>query len=96
MASEEWGDWVDYSGGRAGRAGEYVQHEWNAEFNILKAERDGYRVINRRTSERYLIKDFYPEVSPKYAKLLRYRIRKPKGLTILENILNELPQLEDA
>ena len=84
----EWGDWIEYSGGYAGKKGEYVQHVWSTGYNIELAMSEGWHVVSVNTTERILPWDYRPKVGDRYVKLIRYRIRRhrSKAMDILRAI----------
>lgn len=85
--SEEWGPWIEHDGKGCPCRGEYVQGKFDDDrpdaFGIA------YGVLNAESAWLW-------ENAHRVAVLIRYRIRKPKGLTTLESLLTNLPQLEDA
>jgi len=93
MTEEEWGPWIDHDGkgypecviGRVCQATEVCRSRGvftDVEFICLGQWPDGgsWNWNN------------YPETT----KVIRYRIRKPKGMKILEQLLDNLPQEVDA
>ena len=76
MSEEQWSDWFQHDGGRCPLPeGAIVQVLWN---------RCG----------QYVFKGPYATRGPlaeNWHLVIRYRIRKPRGLTILENLIADLP-----
>jgi hypothetical protein len=87
--SEEWGPWIRHDGKGCPCAGSYVESE----------QRDG--LIEQHIAEGVnpeLIASAWDWSSHLYRDLdiIAYRIRKPRGLTILEELLVNLPERVDA
>lgn len=98
--SEEWGPWEEH-GGRSvpvsigalvnaifDDGDEAVFREGS---NDLSESREGMEVSGEGTAGWVWDETPYP-----YTKIIRYRIRKPKGLQILEAILQDLPETVEA
>jgi hypothetical protein len=104
--SEEWGPWIEHDGavplipcprqiqvtvlppGTVPQAFSTVYPDWPGFYWRWRRVKTGLF-----SSEKRRVCD-----DPSYAPILRYRIRKPRGLTILENLIADLPQpvREDA
>jgi len=91
--SEEWGPWIDHDGRGCPCVGEVVM----AEKTITGIE--GPFIAGADSMKRFGRTDvpqsaWFRAKHPEYLgnKIIRYRIRKPKGLTILEGILDNLPK----
>jgi hypothetical protein len=91
MSDEEWGPWVDHDGkGCPVQAGTYLQMEVNiapthvtgAWVQLAPKLFEG-RVITTTSRNWTWTKGF--------ANIVRYRVRKPKGLTMLEELIQNLP-----
>lgn len=98
--SEEWGPWIEHDGKWCPCKGQYAQWVWD---NGMEREGiAGTRLVKARTGR--VVGAVYGEgyrnawiwaTSPA-RKVICYRIRKPRGLTILEGLLEELPEGVDA
>ncbi len=95
----KWGPWIEHDGKGCPCRGHYVrgvhadgtQKEWIAGTNVWS----GHTTLDAKPTGR-------PEVcrwswaipgnrtDPRY-HIIRYRIRKPRGLTILEELIADLP-----
>jgi len=91
--SEEWGPWIEHDGKGCPCPGNFVEmvvvharfrvvtqtvlREWEAKYCGVAGQNGGgsWNWAN------------YPEL----AKVVRYRIRKPRGMEILEEVLAKLP-----
>jgi len=83
--SEEWGPWIDHDGRGCPCVGEMVQayfrssitgRVWLYETVAVAGSMGGYS---------------WDWINKHYSLIIRYRIRKPKGLKILEGLLENLP-----
>jgi len=90
--SEDWGPWIEHDGkGCPCRIGETVQIEghtgaWGrivVSTGVITSAGHSHRSWIRRHSKHG-------------QQIIRYRIRKPRGLTILEGVLENLPEQVDA
>jgi len=104
MSDEEWGPWIEHDGATpdaiAGLPnGTRVQTHSVGGLGLLplNAAHPGFywrwRTVRCgwfRTELRRVCDD------PTYGAIIRYRIRKPRGLTILEGLLTDLPEKVDA
>ena len=85
--SDEWGEWQWHDGKGCPCVGERVQAEHNT----------GILVVSIAGSHPLMSDPGAPDGSwnwknwPRRTKIIRYRIRKPRGLTILENLIADLP-----
>lgn len=84
--SEEWGAWIEHDGKGCPCVGQYahVVSDCGDEFIGIVGSHPQFNVSR------------YPGGSWNWknrhlARVLRYRIRKPRGLTILENLIADLP-----
>ena len=92
---DEWGPWIDHDG-----------NGYTLSFGfIVEAESaDGYRQVGRPKEGptkswgarnwwnwKTLLPDEFQT-----GRVIRYRIRKPRGMAILEDLLQDLPQDVDA
>jgi hypothetical protein len=100
--TEEWGPWVEHDGAevrsripahaviaiRLGAKGieppyfKGISHNWPGFFWRIKRVKTGWF-----SSEWRPVCD-----DPAYAPIIAYRIRKPRGLVMLENLIAELPE----
>lgn len=92
--SEEWGPWIEHDGNGCPCRGQIVMVEFDTgevagpavagcKFSAYPGIPDG--------SWRWSNADIF-----RIYRILRYRIRKPRGLTILESILADLPEKVDT
>lgn len=99
MSEEEWGPWIEHDGsGCPVPMGYYVQCETKRPITGLPPN---YRKVSERIFEGRIGKHKLGENdnSWNWRKgnwIIRYRIRKPRGLTILESLLTDLPERVDA
>ncbi len=98
--SEEWGPWIEHDGmGRPVASGTIVETERKdgkiathiAGQSFLEPWTLGCTVIVNAWSWR----DCLERGKPSW-RIIRYRIRKPRGLTILEGLLENLPEEVDT
>ncbi len=99
---EEWGPWIEHYGGFipneiAGALYQVVFDDGD-EF-IGEAGDEGESLYGMEVTSGYegwTWKNSYELGLGLDARIIRYRIRKPKGLTILEGVLEPLPEQVDA
>lgn len=88
---EEWGPWIEHDGSSQPLApGTYIMIELESDTTPEMAEARGWRYVNERTLDGILGSDYDIGWYPESIRCIRYRIRKPKGLTILTDILREV------
>lgn len=88
MSGEEWGPWIDHDGKGCPCVGMMVhvvlvnQFGFEKEMIVIAGSMGGesWEWVN----------------APKYKRIIRYRIRKPKGMAILEGILRDIKVKVDA
>ncbi len=90
--TDEWGPWINHDGNGCPCVGEWVHRIYNKmaldlSDGKMKAEKEGFV----RNAQSPCWKWTYG-----FARVIRYRIRKPRGLTILESLLENLPDEVDA
>lgn len=93
MADEEvWGPWIEHDGKGCPCEGRFVHF-------VRRDGRDGFGFAGSQCRANGYSANSAPSAwvwadCPGYKKdscIIRYRIRKPKGLTILESIIADLP-----
>lgn len=92
----EWSDWIEHDGKGCPCKGEYAQFYYK---DLLQPQ-------NPRRPDKICEGIAYGDLSeksgwlwenaPRVLVIIRYRIRKPRGLTILENLIADLPVKVDA
>lgn len=90
--SDEWGPWIEHDGKGCPCVGMFVHRIYerpglDVKDGVVKSEKIGF-VRNSGSGNWHWVRG--------YAPVIRYRIRKPRGLTILESILADLPEKVDA
>jgi hypothetical protein len=86
--SDEWGPWIEHDGGENPVGGGF--------FTQIET-RSGYcRAPAGDLSEKWVWPWGWNGYAIHGGDILRYRIRKPRGLTILESLLADLPETVDA
>lgn len=95
--SEEWGPWIEHDGKGCPCVGQVAQWELDGGHEYVgMTDINGFTMISPGVIHG-IAKDGPAWTSEKDCiHVIRYRIRKPKGLTILEGILENLPQEEHA
>jgi hypothetical protein len=100
--SEEWGPWIEHDGKGCPCRGEYVQATdrggVTAEFVAGTQMCKGREPVFCHAWRQYLPNAWTWGSMPgrEQYEIIRYRIRKPRGLTILEGLLEKLPDEVDA
>ena len=93
--SEEWGPWIDHDGRGCPCVGMLVEGVF---LNAMALRDDPSFIVGVQEDREIFIAGSDGGGSwdwsnwPHYSKIIRYRIRKPKGLTILEGLLENLPK----
>jgi hypothetical protein len=82
MMADEWGSWIVHDGAHLPPDGVLVQAEFD-DADILTS----YVVHADETH----LDAFLWRGGPDVAHVIRYRIRKPRGLTMLKALLEDLP-----
>ena len=99
--SEEWGPWIEHDGKGCPCVGKYVEVELRNGKTIeaiagSECRRAGVSVDGDRSAWVWLARSDYL----KQTEVIRYRIRRPRGLTILQDLIENLPapvrETEDA
>lgn len=93
--SEEWGPWIEHDGKGCPCFGAWVRCEWEGPPGRFMVDEGragsmgggGWDWSNFQKRH---------HTGRRIAVVRRYRIRKPRGLTILEELIEQLPELEDA
>lgn len=89
---DEWSEWVEHDGSGCPCIGEYVQLEYDVEVDATMWRGPSDAIIHGKRVEvivrRGPLNSWNWRIG--WARVIRYRIRKPKGLTILTNILREV------
>lgn len=90
MSDKQWGPWIDHDGKGCPCVGELVQCETGSTVKLLNVDALvlGDRLIQYIPLAGSKHRSWY--WVPGFNFILKYRIRKPKGLTMLENILAEV------
>lgn len=93
--SEEWGPWIEHDGEGCPCVGMYAQAL--AEMEISAISRNTKMVkVSDRVMEGIATEGGSWGMKEGFNRYLMYRIRKPKGLQILEALLKDLPESVDA
>lgn len=92
--SEEWGPWIEHDGRGCPCEGAFVESE-TADGEVLRHTAMGHFGGIGNPVNCWDWKECYTRGVPHW-RLLRYRIRKPRGLSILEEIARGVKQPEDA
>ena len=82
MSKEQWGPWIDHDGKGCPCVGEYV--------NVIFDEGSPKEIEGSVKGLPAPWNWHLPRLPKAWGKVIRYRIRKPKGLTMLECILAEV------
>jgi hypothetical protein len=105
MADEEWGPWVEHDGKGCPCVGMFTQ--WEIEFPRPVKRIIGVNKVIWHDKDRACLMGIltvptmgfrwsnFGRINPKtgalVGRVVRYRTKKPKGLVILEQLLQELP-----
>jgi hypothetical protein len=97
--SDEWGPWIEHDGKGCPCLGAWAQTERLGKY--VFPHTGTHRAILEGRIEEPANWDWsrFGERLPRgtvASKVIRYRIRKPRGLTILESLLADLPERVDA
>ena len=83
--TDEWGPWIEHDGKGCPCVGEYVLCEYQNGKTWPPCIATG--------SIEAWDHSYMPFV---YLKVIRYRIRKPRGMVILENLLADMPKVGEV
>ena len=96
--ADEWGPWIEHDGrGCPLPAGTIGEAELRCQFVAsfvaqCGSTRGGPFVVSRKAGSAWVWgSSAFPE-----EEVLRYRVRKPRGMVVLESLLAELPERVDA
>lgn len=85
----DWGPWIEHDGKGCPCVGEYVHREyrfvhyrWRGRKDTVLSGNFAWGIAEDGPSWRW---------DPDWNPVIRYRIRKPRGMTILENLIADLP-----
>lgn len=81
--SNEWGPWIEHDGKGCPCVGQYVHV---VVVNSYGFEKETFVIAGSQGGKSWDWRN-----APKYTRIIRYRIHKPRGLTILENLIADLP-----
>lgn len=89
---EEWGPWISHTPGPCPvMVGVYIMIDavkpWSGEIITLEG------VVSQENTTHEV---WYSYGDGVWGRITRYRIKKPKGLKILEEILENLPETQNA
>lgn len=93
--SEEWGPWIEHDGRGCPCRGMYVQALAEKSIHAISSNTRMVKV-SEYVMEGVASNGGSWSGNPYYNRYLRYRIRKPKGLQILEALLKDLPETVGA
>ncbi len=105
--AEEWGPWIKHDGARPYElsGGQRVQVLWDTRSGTITPA-PGSKIDNlypgwfwrwKRIKTGWFKAELLPVCDdPHYCPIIVYRIRKPRGLIILEGLLEHLPEKVDA
>jgi hypothetical protein len=90
----EWGPWIEHDGKGCPCVGQFVHVVFKRDVKPKNSGAGSGRYINKR--------EWIGITNPTsaggswnwntgFVPIVRYRIRKPRGLTILENLISDLP-----
>jgi hypothetical protein len=91
---DEWGPWIEHDGRGCPCVGRYVQAEHNQEITDWSGPKNA--IINGRFVTSIATNGRSWIWADGFTKIIRYRIRKPRGMAILESLLANLPEECDA
>lgn len=95
----EWGPWVEHDGMGCPCVGMITQWEFDADliYKVGAVDIHGNEIIGPRTAQGRPENGEAWSWTAGYYRVIRYRIRKPKGMTILEQLVkNPERELEDV
>lgn len=92
--SDEWGPWIEHDGRECPVRGQFVQSvERSGRTEVHIAESICFNIFGERCSFRASDPSAWVWADvPPLMQIVRYRIRKPRGLTILEQIAADPPK----
>lgn len=94
MDGAEWGPWIEHDGKGCPCVGVPCEVIFRWGSSELGDETPGSIPHKPGPSWFWVLKHGAPIcIDAKYPPIIRYRIRKPKGLAILERLLRELPAI---
>ena len=95
----EWGPWIEHDGKGCPVRGQLVRCEVDDDIHRLSKESADARIIAPRIVEhipRHGVRHASWHWTPGYVRVLRYRIRKPRAMKLIQSLLENLPERVDA
>ena len=97
--SEEWGPWIEHDGKGCPCVGQIVECRWMDYDGTVSAE--GYLegpvgIARGGPCWTWRVVAGVPIAAPGFSAIIRYRVRKPRGLVILEQLLATIPEHRPA
>lgn len=90
---DDWGPWIEHDGGGCPvPVGTWVEVVGVGVNGRLVQDQDWAEVYETWDWTRFGVVD---DDGATWGKIINYRVRKPRGLTILESVLSDLPALPD-
>lgn len=96
--SDEWGPWIEHNGNGCPCVGEYVQ------CVVKNPAKEQFMTVQAKIIDDHTI-EYIPMKGGKHRSwikgsgfnpVIRYRIRKPKGMQLIESILREVEETDPA
>jgi hypothetical protein len=98
MTQDEWGPWIDHDGRGCPCVGKYSQWEMCSDIHweIGTVDISGRIIVSKRVIEGIAKNGSVWSWKDGFYHVIRYRIRKPRGMAILEKLLTDLTETVDA
>lgn len=94
--SEDWGPWIEHDGRGCPCVGRMVEF---VVLDLSGREITGIGIANGDSGSSWFWRRLFFRrlcVDPDVLPIIRYRIRKPRGMVVLETLLADLPEKLDA
>ena len=89
MMENDWGPWIEHDGKGCPCVGRYVQREYAQPTTNFWGRKD--TICEGRFAWGIAENGHSWMWAPGWNPIIRYRVRKPRGMTILEQLLQDLP-----
>ena len=93
--ADQWGPWIEHDGKGCNCLGEYVQTRWEDLYDGLCAWAG---IVTPLWETAFDWANYGTEAADgqTWGRVIRYRIRRPRGMEVLDAVLADMPEQVDA
>lgn len=95
---DEWGPWAAHHGGGCPCAGQWAQWQYHKDLPdwMPRVDVKGRRRLSASVVEGIATGGSCWLWRPGYVRIIRYRVRKPRAMKLIQSLLENLPERIDA